>query len=70
MMAIETANAKVVSILDLKTPAAFQQKLAQLGARFRGVDPLTGRQLYKTAAGVVLRLAGPASAEVLSNCAC
>ena len=69
-MAVDTSNAKVVQVLPFASPAAAQQKLAQLGARFRGVDPLTGRHLYKTAAGVVLRLAGPTSVEVLSNCAC
>jgi hypothetical protein len=69
-MAVDTANAKVVSVLTFNAPAELQARFAQLGARFRGVDPLTGRQLYKTAAGVVLRLAGPTAAEVLSNCAC
>jgi hypothetical protein len=69
-MAVDTANAKVVQVLSLGSTAGVQQRLAQLGARYRGNDPLTGAALYKTAAGVVLRLAGPSSVEVLSNCAC
>lgn len=69
-MAIDMANAKLVQTLNLGSPAAVQQKLAQLGARFRGTDPVTGAALYKTAAGVVLRLAGSTSVDVLSNCAC
>jgi hypothetical protein len=69
-MAIDMTNAKVVQVLNLGTPANLQQKLAQLGARYRGTDPVTGAALYKTAAGVVLRLAGSASVDVLSNCAC
>ena len=69
-MAVDTANAKVVQVLNLGSQPAVQQKLVALGARYRGIDPLTGGALYKTAAGVVLRLAGSASVEVLSNCAC
>jgi hypothetical protein len=69
-MAVDTANAKVVQVLNLGSQPAVQQKLAALGARYRGNDPLTGAPLYKTAAGVVLRLAGSTSVEVLSNCAC
>ena len=69
-MAVDTANAKVVQVLNLGSQPAVQQKLTALGARLRGTDPLTGRPLYKTAAGVVLRLAGPTAVEVLSNCAC
>jgi hypothetical protein len=44
--------------------------LAQLGAQYRRNDEFTGAPLYKTPAGVVLRLAGPTAVEVLSNCAC
>lgn len=69
-MAISTANAKVVSMLAATTPEEFQARLSQLGARFRGIDPMTGKHLYKTAAGVVLRLADSTRAEVLSNCVC
>lgn len=44
--------------------------LAQLSAQYRRNDDVTGAPLYKTPAGVVLRLAGPTVVEVLSNCAC
>jgi hypothetical protein len=64
-MAVDTTRAKVVQVVTM-TP----QQLSHLGARYRGADPLTGRPLYKTAAGVVLRLAGENTVEVLSNCVC
>ena len=61
---------KVLQVMKFRTAAEAQQKLMQLGARFRKQDESTGGLLYKTAAGVVLRVRQPTAVEVLSNCAC
>lgn len=56
--------------MKFKTSQEAQQKLMQLGARFRMRDTATGGLLYKTPAGVVLRVRQPDAVEVLSNCVC
>ena len=61
---------QVLQVMKFKTPAETQQRLQQLGARFRRIDDETGGHLFKTAAGVVLRVRQPTSVEVLSNCVC
>lgn len=61
---------KVLQVLSHATPEATQARLAQLQARYRRQCEYTGQALYKTASGVVLRLASPTSLEVLSNCVC
>ena len=63
-------EAKVVQVRDFKSEGERNAWLASLGARFRANDPLTRAPLYKTASGVVLRLANATRAEVLSNCVC
>lgn len=60
----------VTTVLKFKTPAEQQAKFRQLGARFAKIDPDTGLQLYKTAAGLVLRPRDQYNVEVLANCAC
>jgi hypothetical protein len=61
---------KVVQTMPFRTPQEASAKLTQLGARFRKTEDGTGLPLFKTAAGVVLRLANPTTVEVLSNCVC
>jgi hypothetical protein len=61
---------KVLQTMKFKTSQEAQQKLMQLGARFRMRDTATGGLLYKTPAGVVLRVRQPDAVEVLSNCVC
>jgi hypothetical protein len=61
---------KVLQVLNHPTSAALQARLQQLGAQFRRNCEYTGRPLYKSASGVVLRLASPTALEVLSNCVC
>lgn len=64
------AEGTVIQTLALRSPQEVEQKLRFLGARYRKPDNDTGAPLYKTAAGVVLRLANPTTLEVLSNCVC
>lgn len=61
---------KVVQTMPFRTPQEAAARLAQLGARFRKHEDGTNLPLYKTAAGVVLRLANSTTVEVLSNCVC
>jgi hypothetical protein len=61
---------KILQVMSFRTPAEAQARLAQLDARYRRQCEYTGAALYKTASGVVLRLASPTSLEVLSNCVC
>lgn len=60
----------VTTVLKFGSPAEQQSRFRQLGARFVKIDPDTGLQLYKTAAGLVLRPRDPYNVEVLANCAC
>jgi hypothetical protein len=61
---------KVVQVQNFPTMAARDKWLAGLGARYRKQDAVNGSPLYKTASGVVLRLASSQTVEVLSNCVC
>lgn len=60
----------VTTVLKFNSPAEQQAKFRQLGARFAKIDPDTGLQLYKTAAGLVLRPRDQYNVEVLANCVC
>jgi hypothetical protein len=60
----------VTTVLKFKTPAEREARFKVLGARFVKIDPETGAQLYKTAAGLVLRPRDQYNVEVLANCAC
>lgn len=60
----------VIQTRTFPTPAAATAWVSSLGAQYRRPDEKTGAPLYKTAAGVVLRLAAPMTVEVLSNCVC
>ena len=60
----------VTTVLKFGSPAEQQSRFRQLGARFVKIDPDTGLQLYKTAAGLVLRPRDQYQVEVLANCAC
>lgn len=60
----------VTTVLKFTSPAEQQARFKQLGARFAKIDPDTGLQLYKTAAGLVLRPRDQYHVEVLANCAC
>ncbi len=60
----------VLQTKQFPSTAAAQQWLSQLQARYRRPDDVTGAPLYKTPAGVVLRVASPTTVEVLSNCVC
>lgn len=60
----------VTTVLTFNSPAEMQARFKQLGARFRKIDPDTGLQLYKTAAGLVLRPRDQYNVEVLANCVC
>ena len=66
-MAAET----VVRAVPVANPAAAEQYLRSVGARFRKTDE-AGRPLYKSQAGVVFRVNAVPSlrVEVLANCAC
>lgn len=60
----------VTTVLKFGSPAEQQARFRSLGARFVKIDPDTGLQLYKTAAGLVLRPRDQYHVEVLANCAC
>jgi len=60
----------VTTVLKFGSPAEREQRFRTLGARFVKIDPDTGLQLFKTAAGLVLRPRDPYNVEVLANCAC
>jgi len=60
----------IVQTRTFPSPAAATSWIQGLGAQYRRQDDQTGAPLYKTAAGVVLRLAAPTRVEVLSNCVC
>lgn len=60
----------VTSVLRFPTPTAREQRFQQLAARYVKPDPDTGQPLYKTAAGLVLRVKDPYNVEVLANCVC
>lgn len=60
----------VTTVLRFNNIAEQQARFRTLGARFVKIDPDTGLQLFKTAAGLVLRPRDPYNVEVLANCAC
>lgn len=60
----------VTTVLKFNSPAEQQARFKALGARFRKIDEETGLQLYKTAAGLVLRPRDWHTVEVLANCVC
>lgn len=64
------ATPTVVKTMNFATNAQAAAWIRQLGARFVKSDPDTGKPLYKTAAGVVLREQTAVQYEVLANCAC
>ena len=59
----------VTTVLRFAGQAQRDGRLRQLGARLVKVDPWTGLPLWKTSAGLVLRVNGTAL-EVLSGCSC
>jgi hypothetical protein len=61
---------KVLQTMRFASEAERNRKLQQLAAQFRRTCEYTGLPLYKTASGVVLRLASATSMDVLSNCVC
>ena len=61
---------KVVQTRAFSTQVERDAWVRSLGANYRRPDDVTGAPLFKTAAGVVLRLAAPTKVEVLSNCVC
>ena len=65
-----TQKPTVTTVLRFKTDAERANRFQQLGARFARQDTETGLPLYKTAAGLVLRMRDPYNVEVLANCAC
>jgi hypothetical protein len=60
----------VTTVLRFNNISEQQARFRALGARFVKIDPDTGLQLFKTAAGLVLRPRDPYNVEVLANCAC
>lgn len=60
----------VTSVLRFQTDQQRESRFRDLGARYAKIDPDTGRPLYKTAAGLVLRVKDPYNVEVLANCVC
>ena len=60
----------VTTVLQFPSDSHREARFQQLGARFRKIDEETGKPLYKTAAGLVLRVKDPYNVEVLANCAC
>ena len=67
---MKTMKPTVTSTLKFPTEAARSDRFRQLGARYVKQDEETGLPLYKTAAGLVLRVKDPYNVEVLANCAC
>jgi hypothetical protein len=67
---VKTTKPTVTSVLKFQTEAARSDKFRQLGARYVKPDDDTGHPLYKTAAGLVLRVKDPYNVEVLANCVC
>ncbi len=65
------AGETVVRSVPVPSPAAAEQYLRSVGAKFRKNDEV-GRPLYKSQAGVVFRVNAVPSlrVEVLANCAC
>jgi hypothetical protein len=64
------AQVKVINVIPHGSEREAQQRLTQLAARFRKMDPETGLPLFKNPAGVVLRVRRDHAIEVLSNCVC
>lgn len=64
------AKPTVTTTLQFPTEAQRDARFRQLGAQFRKIDEETGKPLYKTAAGLVLRVKDPYNVEVLANCVC
>ena len=64
------SQVKVIQRIPHGSEQAVNQKLAQLGARYRRPVPVTGEPLFKNQAGVVLRVRRDHVVEVLSNCVC
>jgi hypothetical protein len=60
----------VTTVLQFPTEQHREQRFKMLGAQFRKIDEETGKPLYKTAAGLVLRVKDPYNVEVLANCVC
>lgn len=60
----------VTTVLHFQSDRQREDRLKNLGARYVKPDPDTGRPLFKTAAGLVLRQKDPYTVEVLANCVC
>ena len=60
----------VTTTLQFPSDSHREARFRQLGARFVKIDPDTGKQLFKTSAGLVLRVKDPYNVEVLANCVC
>lgn len=60
----------VIQTRQFPSPGAALKWISDLQGQYRKQDDLTNTPLYKTPAGVVLRLAKSTTVEVLSNCAC
>ena len=67
---MKTMKPTVTTVLKFSTEAQRSYRFRQLGARYVKQDDETGRPLYKTAAGLVLRVKDPYNVEVLANCVC
>jgi hypothetical protein len=64
-------DAKVLKTFNFKGPWEADQYLRSMGSSYVGKDLRTGAPVFKTAAGLHVRVSGNGSvAEVLSHCTC
>lgn len=64
------SGVKVIKLLNFANQQAAQKYLRDMNAQYRKADPDTGKPLYKTPAGIVLRATNATQMEVLANCVC
>lgn len=67
---MKTMKPTVTTVLRFNSAADRDSRFRQLGARYVKADTDTNLPLYKTAAGLVLRVRDPNTVEVLANCVC
>lgn len=61
----------VLQTMQFGSPKETEMYLQRMGARYTGRDLMNGRMVFKSAAGVYLRIVpGNMAIEVMSKCTC
>ena len=61
----------VLQTMQFGSPKETEMYLQRMGARYTGRDLMNGRMVFKSAAGVYLRIVpGNTAIEVMSKCTC